>query len=222
MSYPILDKVMKAADVQTKPGRFQVSYVNWSKVSHLLREHAPGWQPITEKNDAGGMLHTAPDGTFYLMIAFQFMHPGQDGGLPYRTRTVAIPHAIMDHTMNPKKNPSSRDISDGFVRGMCKAAALLFGLGWQLWSKDDPFERDDEPAAQPVAQPAPKPAAKKKPGSSFPDKASALKGLSKVKTKAEMTRWVGVMKDSQFSDDDRNELIAAYREATVQTASDTA
>lgn len=142
MSYPRLDDVIKADDVSVKgTGKFAASYVNWSRVARYLREHAPGWQPYAKPNDRGGLEHQAPDGSYYLLIGFR--HPD-----PEQVDTELVPHAVMDHTMKAKKNADARDIADAYVRGMCKAAALLFGLGWNLWSKDDPFERD-EPAEKP-------------------------------------------------------------------------
>ncbi len=48
--------------------------------------------------------------------------------------------------MKPVKGDlvNARDVADSFVRGACKAAAALFGYGWQMWSKDDPMERTAE------------------------------------------------------------------------------
>jgi len=136
--YPHLDDVAEFTDVATKgSGSFAASYIPWAKVSHYMRKHASGWQPTTQPDPEGNMLHTAPDGTHFLMCGF--VHPD----LP---PTQFVPHAVMDHRMKSMKNPDSRAISDAFVRGMCKAAALLFGIGWQLWSRDDPFERDESPA----------------------------------------------------------------------------
>lgn len=133
--YPRLDDIVKANDVSQKgTGNFAADYVNWSRIAHYLREHAPGWQPFTERNAEGGLVHTAPDGTCFMLIGFS-----AGGGI----KTEVVPHAIMDNRMNAKKNPDARDVADAYVRGMCKAAALLFGLGWKLWSKDDPMDRDD-------------------------------------------------------------------------------
>lgn len=196
--YPRLDDVVKADDVSQKgQGNFAASFVNWSRICHYLREHAAGWQPFYVPAPDGTMCWAAPDGTFYLMIGFR----KSDG-----VETEPVIHAIMDHKMNAKSSVSARDISDAYVRGVCKAAALLFGLGWRLWSKDDPFERDEEPS---------KPAAKKKKakkGVTFANKVDALKGLDAVRTKQHIERWVGVIKDSNITDSDRDDLIEAYRE----------
>lgn len=151
MTYPKLDGIVKEADVQKKgTGAYTASYVNWSRIAKYLREHAPGWQPFAATAPDGGIVWPAPDGTGFLMIGFVCNY-NLDGDLlaeEYRWKTELVPHAIMDHKLHAKKNPDARDVADAFVRGMCKAAALLFGLGWQLWSKDDPFDRnDDAPAA---------------------------------------------------------------------------
>jgi len=145
--YPRLDDIVKASDVQKKGGgKFSADYVNWSRIAHYMREHAPGWQPFAAPApDGSGFVWHAPDGTCFLMIGFR--HPD-----PEMPDTETVPHAIMDNSMRAKKNPDARDVSDAFVRGMCKAAAMLFGLGWQLWSKDDPFGRDDPPPAAPPVQ----------------------------------------------------------------------
>ncbi len=134
--YPDLSHVASQDDVSTKGrGNFQADYINWAKTMQMMREHAPGWLPDTMDINED-MVHRAPDGTGYLQIFFRHA----DG----RT-TPCVPHAIMDHAMKAKKNIDARDVSDAFVRGACKAAALQFGLAWQMWSKDDPMERDEGP-----------------------------------------------------------------------------
>ena len=125
---PTLDSVISADDVRQKGGgKFAANYIPWSKISQLLREHAPGWQPIAVPDQEGNMAHAAPDGSFYLMMAFRHV----DG-----QTTQPVPHAVMDHKMAAKKSPNARDIADAFVRGMCKAAALTFGLGIEMWTGD--------------------------------------------------------------------------------------
>jgi len=209
MSFPILDDVVTEKDVSNKgTGRFSASYVNWAKVSHLLRKNAPGWESFYVPAADGGMCHAAPDGTYFLLIGFEKW----DNEEKRPVRTQPVPHAVMDHKMGAKSTVSARDISDAYVRGMCKAAALRFGLGWRLWSKDDPFERDEQPtppprkvAAKPAAtKPAPKAA-------TFASKGAALKGLAQVQTAEALARWASVMRDSGFSGEDREELVERYR-----------
>lgn len=134
-------------------GGFQASYINWSRTMHLLRTHAPGWLPELVHNADGGILHRAPVGA-YLLI--RFVHA--DG----RT-TPAVPQAIMDTRNNSVAldKVTSRDVTDTQVRGICKAAALLFGLAYELWAKmplesgyaeqEAPVEAKAKPEGQPTS-----------------------------------------------------------------------
>jgi len=108
-------------------GRFQASYINWSRTLNLLRTHAPGWIANCITNDNGSLLHVAPVGA-YLMI--QFVH--SDG-----TETPAVPQAVMDNRNNaiPYEKITARDITDTQRRGTCMAAAFTFGLAFELWAK---------------------------------------------------------------------------------------
>jgi len=196
MTYPRLDDVVKADDVSKKGGgNFAADYVNWARIAYYLREHGDGWQPVAVENrETGDIAHRAPDGSYYLLIAFD--HPNG-------RRTSPVPHAVMDHRMQAKKNPDARDISDAFVRGMCKAAALLFGLGWKLWSKDDPLERDE---------PAPAPNPKKPVLEPFPLKEHALAALENVKDMPSFKAWGARVKASKIVGDDLAELRDAGQE----------
>ena len=196
MSYPLLNEVVKADDVSKKGGgNFAADYVNWARIAYYLREHGDGWQPVAVENrETGDIAHRAPDGSYYLLIAFD--HPSG-------RRTSPVPHAVMDHRMQAKKEPDARDISDAFVRGMCKAAALLFGLGWKLWSKDDPLERDD---------PAPAPKPKKPVLEPFPLKEHALAALENVKDMPSFKAWGARVKASKIVGDDLAELRDAGQE----------
>ena len=200
MTYPMLNEVVKADDVSKKGGgNFAADYVNWAKIAFYLREHAPGWQPYAKPSlEDGGIAHRAPDGSCYLMLGFI----GPEG-----QATQLIPHAVMDHRMQAKQQPDARDISDAFVRGMCKAAALLFGLGWKLWSKDDPMEREA-------------PAPKRKPDQTgiapvlegFPLKEHALSALESVKDIPSFRTWGARVKASKIVGDDLTELREAGQE----------
>jgi len=196
MTYPRLDDVVKADDVSKKGGgNFAADYVNWARIAFYLREHGDGWQPVAVENrETGDIAHRAPDGSYYLLIAFD--HPSG-------RRTSPVPHAVMDHRMQAKKNPDARDISDAFVRGMCKAAALLFGLGWKLWSKDDPMERE---------APAPRP----KPAiidiEPFPLKEHALEALKNVSDSKSYKEWGMRVKISKIIGADLDDLREAGQE----------
>lgn len=119
-------------------GNFQASYINWSRTLHLLRTHAPGWLPELVTSTDGGILHTAPVGAFLLI---RFRHT--DG-----TVTPEVPQAVMD-TRNAAialTKVTARDITDTHRRGVCMAAALTFGLAYELWAKvalESGYSQDD-------------------------------------------------------------------------------
>jgi hypothetical protein len=108
-------------------GNFSASYINWSRTMHLLRTHAPGWLPVLTPNPEGHILHRAPVGC-YLLIKFRHL----DG-----SETPPMPQAIMDSRNNaiPLEKVTARDITDTHRRGICMAAAMTFGLAYELWAK---------------------------------------------------------------------------------------
>ena len=147
-------------------GKYAAAYVNWSRTMQLLRENAPGWLVDYEPAADGGILHRAPVGAF-LMIRFRHL----DG-----TVTPALPQAVMDNRNNAIAfdKITARDVTDTQRRGMCMAAAMTFGLAYELWAKmplENPYRisSDVEVEEAPKAQPAPKapasapPAAEKAP-----------------------------------------------------------
>jgi len=108
-------------------GSYAASYINWSRTMNLLRTHAPGWMVDYEPTADGKLLHEAPVGG-YLMIRFRNI----DG-----TVTPALPQAVMDNRNKaiPLEKITARDITDTQRRGMCMAAAMTFGLAYELWAK---------------------------------------------------------------------------------------
>ena len=210
MSLPRLDHVISGEDVRQKGGgKFAASYVPWGKISQLLREHAPGWQPYAQPAADNSMAHAAPNGTFYMLLGFR--HPD-----PEMPDTELVPHAIMDHQMRAKTNPDARDIADAYVRGMCKAAALLFGLGIEMWT-GDPLDDDDEPAPRKVqAKQAPPrdPEPKVMPAKIEPwdSREHAEQALDLCTNPEQLTAWAGKTKASGFQGLDRDELLTAYKE----------
>ena len=139
-------------------GKFQAAYINWSRTMNLLRTNAPGWLVDYVPAEDGSLLHRAPVGA-YLLIRFQHMESG--------TATPALPQAVMDHRNNaiPFDKITARDITDTQRRGMCMAAAMHFGLAYELWAKL-PMENgyaapgaEEAPKAAPIATPAPAPSA---------------------------------------------------------------
>ena len=128
MSLPNLAGVAHAELVESiGGGNFSASYINWSRTRNLLREHAPGWLPELVPATDGGILHRAPAGAFLLL---RFVNV--DG-----TATPPVPQAIMDNNNKalPLERITARDITDTHRRGICMAAALTFGLAYELWAK---------------------------------------------------------------------------------------
>lgn len=108
-------------------GRFEASYINWARTINLLHREAPGWMVDYIPAADGGLLHRSPVGG-YLLIGFKH----QDG-----TTIPAVPQAVMDNRNKSIDFDSitSRDITDTQRRGMCMAAAMSFGLAFELWAK---------------------------------------------------------------------------------------
>ena len=108
-------------------GNFKASYINWSRTLHLLRTKAPGWMPELVRNADGGTLHEAPVGA-YLLIRFRHVSG---------YTTPEVPQAVMDHknAAIPFAKVTARDVTDTHRRGVCMAAAMTFGLAFELWAK---------------------------------------------------------------------------------------
>ena len=149
---PNLRGIVQPADCVTKGdkdkgGKFVVTYLPWSRCAQLMQEHANGWFAECIPAEGGGLLHNAPVGC-YLLIRFVHI----DG-----TATPAFPQAVMGnqpvlnadgtprknkagYPMNdpngsiPFKEITSRDVTDTQRRGFCLAAAMVFGLGAELWA----------------------------------------------------------------------------------------
>ena len=130
-------------------GNFSASYINWSRTMNLLREHAPGWLPELVPAPDGGILHRAPAGAFLLL---RFVNV--DG-----MATPPVPQAIMDNNNKalPLERITARDITDTHRRGICMAAALTFGLAYELWAKiplESGFAERHDPEPQPTPEEA--------------------------------------------------------------------
>lgn len=131
-------------------GSYAAEYIAWSKIAELMQVHAPGWMPECVPNTDGDILHKAPVGG-YLQIRFVHL----DG-----TATPAYQQAVMDnrHKSIPYEKISSRDITDTQRRGWCLAAAAVFGIGVEMWTRD-PLESGYRPDSAPDSAPKPAPAA---------------------------------------------------------------
>ena len=166
---PNLRGVVQPADCVTKgdKGKFAVTYLPWSRCAQLMQEYANGWFADCIPAEGGGLLHNAPNGC-YLLI--RFVHV--DG-----TVTPAFPQAVMGnqpvlnadgtqrknkagYPMNdpngsiPSKDITSRDVTDTQRRGFCLAAAMVFGLGAELWAgnlSENPYRPAEVDTPAPIS-----------------------------------------------------------------------
>jgi hypothetical protein len=156
-----MNEIPNLAGVATKDlveqiggGKFSASYINWARTINLLHQHAPGWLVNYVTNNDGGLVHKAPGAGGYLLIGFEHV----DG-----TSTPPLPQAVMDHRNNPipYEKISARDITDTQRRGMCMAAAMTFGLGYELWAKmplesgyaaPEPTDEETKPVSRPASK----------------------------------------------------------------------
>ncbi|WGL30434.1 recombinase [Synechococcus phage S-CRES1] len=132
-------------------GKFSAAYINWSRTMNLLRQHAPGWLVDYVPAEDGSLLHRAPVGA-YLLIRFQNMETG--------AVTPALPQAVMDHRNSAIAfdKITARDVTDTQRRGMCMAAAMHFGLAYELWAKmpmENGYQSEEAPAAPKAPTSAP-------------------------------------------------------------------
>ena len=134
-------------------GSYAAEYVPWSKIAELMQVHAPGWMPECVPNRDGDILHQAPVGGY---LHIRFVHI--DG-----TATPAYQQAVMDnrHKSIPYEKITSRDITDTQRRGWCLAAAAVFGIGVEMWTRDPLESGYSAPDSAPAAAPKPAPTATK-------------------------------------------------------------
>ena len=130
MDIPNLAGIATEDLVETVPGAsFAARYINWARTMNLLHEHAPGWLPHCIHTEDGGILHQAPSGG-YIQVQFVFIET--ELYLP------PIAQAVTGNNHKPIAFDAitATDIVNTQVRGYCKAAAVCFGLGYELWAKD--------------------------------------------------------------------------------------
>eukprot|EP00919_Chromeraceae_sp_WS-2016_P061420 GHVR01145682.1.p1 GENE.GHVR01145682.1~~GHVR01145682.1.p1 ORF type:complete len:257 (-),score=21.17 GHVR01145682.1:37-807(-) len=109
-------------------GSFSARYINWAKTLNLLHEHAPGWLPHIVHQENGEIVYSVADSAYVLIY---FIHTDE-------TSLPPVMQAIMDnrHKAIPFDKITAVDVSNAVVRGYCKAAAVSFGLAYELWSGD--------------------------------------------------------------------------------------
>jgi hypothetical protein len=138
-------------------GKYAATYTPWAKIAELLNDKAPGWQPELVLSQEGTHAHRAPIGG-YLVIRFRNIFTG--------AVTTEWIQSIQDnrHQSIPWDKIDSRDVSDTSRRGFALAAAAVFNLGIELWTRD-PLESgysrvvEESGDVSPAVQAATKPAA---------------------------------------------------------------
>jgi hypothetical protein len=130
-------------------GSYAAEYVPWSRIAELLNEHAPGWYPELVPAQDGSHIHRAPKGG-YLLIRFRNIETG--------AITPEYIQAIQDnrHKSIAYDQIDSRDVSDTHRRGFAMAAAAVFNLGIELWTRDqleDGYSRSIEDGSEPQVAP---------------------------------------------------------------------
>ena len=129
--FPNLGDVITTDDVSTKTaGKYKADYINWARTMHLLHLHAPGFQFHLAHYVDSGHVWKAPNGTAYVVGYFT----GPNG-----QRTPDFPQAVMDNRNDAIgfDKVTARDLTDSHRRCLCTAAAAQFGLGWQLWAREE-------------------------------------------------------------------------------------
>lgn len=132
---PDLAGVISKEDVFRKGN---ADFVAWARIANYLHKHAPGWQVAMRSDPSGQHVWKAPNGTAYLVLYFV----GPDG-----TIKEDFPYAITDNRNNPIQfeQVSARMLTDSHRRGFCAAAAMNFGLAYELWAKEE-VDATEEPA----------------------------------------------------------------------------
>jgi hypothetical protein len=190
---------------QIGSSKFSASYINWARTINLLHQHAPGWMVNYVTNNDGDLVHKAPGMGGYLLIGFEHV----DG-----TSTPPLPQAVMDHRNNPIPfdKISARDITDTQRRGMCMAAAMTFGLAYELWAKmplesgyaaPEPSEEETQQVSRPASKTITKTAAQPADPAKVPDPEE------QPLTEDEKKLLQGLIKE--LSVDNRNAFLDQFR-----------
>jgi hypothetical protein len=120
-------------------GSFQAKYITWTAAWKILMHEFP--------NSNYEFHDTVWEGEGYASVSCTVTiedHP----------RYMWLP--VMDNRHNAKKNPTTRDISDARMRCLVKCLAM-FGLGIDIYSKEDLPDPhfDNEPKQKPKPEPKP-------------------------------------------------------------------
>jgi hypothetical protein len=145
MTIPNLAGVITKEDVFRKgTGSYAADYCSWARIANYLHQHAPGWEFSLREAPDGGHVWQAPDGTGYIVSYFigpdrqftpDFVFPCQDN------RNQPIPFDKV----------SCRTLTDSHRRALAANAAFTFGLGYELWAREEVESASAQTKAEPEA-----------------------------------------------------------------------
>ena len=124
---PNLAGVINKDDLFKKNGH---DYVAWARIANYLHNEANGWDCHMRVAPSGTHVWQAPNGTGYLVLYFT----GPEG-----QTTADFPYAITDFKNQAIKWDSinSAVLCNSQRRGFAACAAYTFGLGYELWAKEE-------------------------------------------------------------------------------------
>ena len=134
---PDLSGKIGKADIDKKGN---AEFFNWSGTLQRLRSEDPGWMPEAQENGANGSwLFPSPKGC---SVRVRFVHIDGERKTPW------VMQALMDYRNNDIPFSEAGDVAmnKAVMRGCCKAAAVHFGLAYELWAKE-PIEDVYDPTA---------------------------------------------------------------------------
>ena len=154
MNIPNLAGVITKDDVFRKgTGSYAADYVGWARIANYLHTKAPGWEFALREAPDGGHVWKAPDGSGYVVSYFIG---------PDRQFTPDFVFPCQDHRNAPVpfEKVSCRTLTDTHRRALCANAAFTFGLGYELWAKEEVDAAAAEPAPATKSEERKRPAKK--------------------------------------------------------------
>ena len=142
------DSIPKLGGVIVKDDLFKKGkhdYAPWARIAHYINNSANGWQFKSRAGAPWGQpqhVWKAPNGTAYLTTCFT-----GPGGVS----TPDFVYAITDFNNKavPYDRVDARAFTDGTRRALCANAAMAFGLGYELWAKEEVADARKEEDTQP-------------------------------------------------------------------------
>ena len=176
---PNLAGVINPDDLFKKGGH---DYVAWARIANYIHEHANGWECDMRCAPDGTHVWQAPNGTGYLVLYFQ----GPEGQV-----TADFPYAITNFRNQALKldQIDSATLCNAQRRGFAACAAFTFGLGYELWAKEEVTAEEPElvPADSPSSN-SNSAASKKKAAPKPATTANPVEGDPLADRKAVLTR----------------------------------